>query len=382
MKIAYLVTDLGLGGTQRWVELAATELVKRGHCVFVLVEQGPFDLLPKLQAHGILVRCYEAPPRLEEYAQILLAEKPDIVHLHVYKRWNELPRLRSLTGIPLAISYHHVPRLSYRTWIRRLVDPRAAAAYVKHIFWARRYIDAHIGCCERSAQGIQRELWPFGVSRVFALCNAIPIPDQVVSTQVMEGPPRFLQIGWLSERKRPNLTLSAFVRVREAYPEATLTFLGEGPLRPYLEDLIASQDISGVQLVGPQIDIEPFFMNSNIVVLPSVDEGLPYALIEAAGRGIPIIAAAVGGVPEICVHNSNGILVKPDSLADLERAMLRLASSGKLRRKMGQNGRQLVEQHFEIGQHIEKLLGIYACILAKNKFGSEDSLFRRGHLLQ
>ena len=245
---------------------------------------------------------------------------------------------------------------------------------VTHCFWsmnswfslkdAMQAIDAHLGCCEVSARHIRRRFWPFLQRRIFALRNAIPLPE-LNSIEVIQGEPHFLQISSLIERKNPIATLRGFLEVQRDFPKASFTIVGDGPLRTHLESFATEKGIHNFKIFSPTADIQRFYSKCNIFVLPSYREGLPYTLIEAAGRGIPIVASNIDGNPEIAVQDYNALLFSPNDAKALTNAMLRLARNPALRVEMGKKGLSLVERHFSISDHLDRLVSIYLSLIKR-----------------
>ena len=360
MKVGFVVSDLGLGGTQAFVELAAVNLSQLGHAVTVFVEHGPFDRSERLDTAGVEVVAFARVPAIADYAKEIRQRGIELVHLNVWERLDVLRGISALAGVPVALSYHHVPKV--RPWCHRLRSPRLVISSVLDIVRESKGIDAHIGCCEAAAVQLRRLFQPFFQDRIYALRNAIPLP-QPNDASVLGGTASFLQVGALTERKNPFAALRAFSAVVENFPCATLTFIGDGPERSRLESFARQHQVTGVVFAGEVGNPSPFYEAANVMVLPSSCEGLPYTLIEAAGRGMAAIATSVDGIPEIVRDQENGILVPPGDDAALEKAMRLLAADGDLRGSLGTKGRQLVEQEFEIGRFTASLVGIYRSIL-------------------
>jgi glycosyltransferase involved in cell wall biosynthesis len=114
-----------------------------------------------------------------------------------------------------------------------------------------------------------------------------------------------------------------------------------------------------VRIFDTTPDPSAIFSESNILVLPSKSEGLSYVLIEGAGRGIALIASDVDGNHEIAINGHTGILINTRDERTLESAMLRLATDVDYRVKLGQNGRALVEEKFNITKFVNQLIWIY-----------------------
>jgi glycosyltransferase involved in cell wall biosynthesis len=364
MNIGYVVTDLGLGGTQRFVELAALELARRGHAVTVLGERRPHDRVARLREAGVQVHAFDAPAPLAKYAELLRAARVELVHLAVWQR-TALLRLGRMTGAALALSYQHVPPAPDYDWRWRLLKPWMLADHLGGMLRAARFVDAHLGCCEASAAGARCVLWPVGRGRVFSLPNAVPLPAEQTPDSVIAGPVHFVQVSSLITRKNPTATLRAFAAVKRQAPEALLTFVGDGPLRGALEAETRRDGIAGVTFTGEVLDPSPHYLACNVMVLPSLSEGLPYALLEAASRGLPLISTNVDGNPEIAASGENALLVPPGDVAALSEVMLRLARSPELRRSLGAASRQRVEKQFEVVGHVQRMLHLYREIVAR-----------------
>jgi glycosyltransferase involved in cell wall biosynthesis len=367
MNILYIVSDLGMGGTQGWVEYAALELIKLGHKVVVIAENAPHDRKTKIEGKGVIVHAFETPPDLSKYRQIALENGVEVIHLNVWERFPPLIQLRELCNVPVALSYHSVPRITWKQWIVRIIKPSKMHWGMYDWFTlseARRYVDAHIGCCDTSARGIRNKLWPFMQDRVFSLPNAIPLPE-LISQKILLGPPHFLQVGALTERKNPFLTIKAFEKVQESLPLSSLTIVGDGPLYNELRNYIQERKIKNVSLVGEVLDPTTLYLESNMLILPSRCEGFPYTLIEGAGHGLPLIGSDVDGIPEICVNGFNGIILPQITENSLQEAMHHLATDITMREQFSINSRKLVEEKFEINLFINKLVTIYSTIMER-----------------
>jgi glycosyltransferase involved in cell wall biosynthesis len=122
---------------------------------------------------------------------------------------------------------------------------------------------------------------------------------------------------------------------------------GDGPLRGPLERRVAALGLDDrVRLPGFRDDLDRLLPWADVVVLPSLTEGLPNVALEAAAAAVPVVATAVGGTPEVVVSGRTGFLVPasdPNALA--VRATELLGNEG-LARAIGTFGRQWVEEHF------------------------------------
>jgi glycosyltransferase involved in cell wall biosynthesis len=100
-----------------------------------------------------------------------------------------------------------------------------------------------------------------------------------------------------------------------------------------------------------------------VLALPSEDEGLPLAILEAMGCGVPVVATPVGGVPEAVVEGVTGRLVPPKQPAALASALLEILSNETYRQTLGLNARGRAEKHYSLDGHVRTTLAAYDRLL-------------------
>jgi len=141
-----------------------------------------------------------------------------------------------------------------------------------------------------------------------------------------------------------------------------LVFIGDGRLQDEIARLVCKEKLeesvifagwnNGAQISG-------WLSGCDLFVFPSLQEGLPYSVIEAMQHGIPIIATYVGGVPELVLHGKSGLLVHPNSPKELSDAIMRVASSKSLAAMLGKNAKARAKKLFTLSKMIEKTEEIY-----------------------
>jgi glycosyltransferase involved in cell wall biosynthesis len=100
--------------------------------------------------------------------------------------------------------------------------------------------------------------------------------------------------------------------------------------------------------------VDEFLPFLDALVLPSYREGLPNVILEAFRAGVPVVATAVGGTPELVFPGETGYLVRPDDADEMAQRLLQLLADDSDRRRMGRNARKLVETSFTFGLQMEK----------------------------
>ncbi len=135
------------------------------------------------------------------------------------------------------------------------------------------------------------------------------------------------------------------------------TFVGDGPDRKRLEDMVSSKQLDKYcSFVGVTNEVVKYLENSDIYILPSEDEGLPMAIIEAMRSGLPIVSTPVGGIPEMIEDGYNGLLIQP-SIEGVKDFLNKINSTDW--KTMGNNARKVFEDKFTV----KKMVNDYAKIL-------------------
>jgi glycosyltransferase involved in cell wall biosynthesis len=137
--------------------------------------------------------------------------------------------------------------------------------------------------------------------------------------------------------------------------------IGDGPLRGELEELARDLGIlQAVKFWGFRTDVTDLLALTDVFVLTSVRESLPRTIREAMAVGIAVVACDVGGVPEIVVDSETGLLVSPDSAGGLAERILDLITKPELSHRLGNSGRRLVEDRFNMDKWIGEVEGIFS----------------------
>jgi glycosyltransferase involved in cell wall biosynthesis len=172
-------------------------------------------------------------------------------------------------------------------------------------------------------------------------------------------PQLLLSVGRLENQKGFDYLLQAFSEVIEAHPNWTLVILGEGSLRPVLEDHVNSLGIEDrVRLPGAVGNVAEWYEAADIYVLTSRFEGFPNTLLEALAHGVPAIAVdCETGPKEILRHEVDGLLVPNGDVADLAKSLDQLMGDENLRRVFGTNAIG-VRDRFSM----EKIIGMWEAL--------------------
>jgi len=178
-------------------------------------------------------------------------------------------------------------------------------------------------------------------------------------------------IGWLLPIKGPMHLLNAMDKVWHKHSGVSLVFVGKGQLEADLKIKAAGMPMADrVSFLGWRQDVAEIMQLLDILVVPSLNEGMGRVLVEAMAAAKPVVASLTGGIPDLVRHNETGLLVPPGNQAALAESIQWLIENPEDARLMGLKGRQRCEQ-FSLQAMIEKLDKLYRDLLGEEQGGGE-----------
>ena len=174
-------------------------------------------------------------------------------------------------------------------------------------------------------------------------------------------------VSQLIERKRHSWLFALLPELLRERPELTIVCFGRGPLEGKLLVELAERGLSGrVVLAGFRSDLPSLVPGLDLLAHPAGREGLGLALLEAASAGVPVVACAVGGVPDVVVDGETGVLVPRDDAAALGRALRALLAAPAERARLGTAARLHVERRFDLGKLVAAHHSLYTRVLGES----------------
>lgn len=173
----------------------------------------------------------------------------------------------------------------------------------------------------------------------------------------------FIHVARLSPIKDQSTLIQAFAILREQSSQSwRLLIVGDGPLRADLELLVTRLGLTqDVEFLGERRDIAPLMQQSRVFVMSSLAEGIPMTVLEAMACGLPVVATAVGGLPEL-ILSQQGRLVEPSSPQALADAMQYYLEQPALASQHGFNCRQRVCEKFSEPAMVTQYLDLYRSV--------------------
>lgn len=280
-----------------------------------------------------------SPKGLLSIYRTLRSNRADILHVHGYKATILGGIAARVAGVPVISTYHaeadRYPELS--TYVR------VETPFLK---MASRVISV--------SRIIKDGLIRRGISeaKLTVIHNGIEDPARRLMNDgspngALSTPMRILCIGRMIPVKRFDLAIRAISVLRREFPDVRLTIAGAGPLEAELQSLVKALDLeASVSLPGYIADTGELFRKSAVFALPSETEGSPITLIEAMAYAKPIVASAVGAIPEMVSGNAGSQLIAPCNLKQLIDAMRRFISDPAYRCESGRLARKRFERSF------------------------------------
>jgi glycosyltransferase involved in cell wall biosynthesis len=317
------------------------------------------------KAAGIEVDLIEERGRWDKSAvdqlrRIVERRKPHLVQTHQVKshffmRWSGLWKTYPWLGF-----HHGYTSTDFKMLVYNQVDR-----------WSLRKPVCVVTVCEPFAQQLRDQ----GVdqSRIRIRHNSVKPFEAPPATIVEElrqrlglaGKFLFVVIGRLSHEKGHVDLLEAVSRMPER-DGVRVVIVGEGPERVRIEETRKRLGLERIVILeGHRNDVRPYLAVAGALALPSHSEGSPNVLLEAMAAGVPAVACAVGGVPEIARHEETALLVEPRDPQRLAEALQRIRGEGNERDRMVERARRTVEEHYTPEAYHRSLVSIYEEVLSE-----------------
>jgi glycosyltransferase involved in cell wall biosynthesis len=347
-----LLHDLCLRLDPRRFALTICLLSPRGRFVDLMVG----DLGSRV--HVFDLTSGRGPRGLGDLTRLLHRTRPHVIHAFGF-RGDVISRgLRLFVGNPALASVVANPALPHAAWRRRL---NRLTAWCVDAYWA--------DCHTRAALG-RRHLAIPG-SKIRVIYPGIPEHDHAPRDADDDGvreelglrpaDPLILSLGDLRLIKGHQYIVEAAPIILRRFPEAMFVFIGADRTGGALSGLAERLGLGRhVRFLGFHGDPRRYLRASDVVLQPSLSEGLPRAVLETLSLGKPLVASAVGGIPEVITHGVNGYLIPPHDGNALAEGVILLLSDPSLRAALARRGRATVDEAFGRTRMVAAFAALYA----------------------
>jgi glycosyltransferase involved in cell wall biosynthesis len=370
LQITHIITGLTVGGAQQLLLNLSQEMKARGHRVRIIGLR-PGGLAPDFRREGFEVDELQLNGTFGlatffRLVALLKRQAPDVVHTHLGRADNYGRLAAKLARVPVIVTTVHNVDAWKANPLLRWLDA-----------WTSRFAQRLLACSGRVGQHL-RELNLVPRHKISVVRNGIrlgdwndqPEPTAVsrIRTELNLQTSHFVLavIGRLEEQKGHRYLLEALASLNGQIPNWRLLVVGEGTLRNRLEKQAAQLKLSTqIVFAGERRDMRLIYAASDVVVLPSLWEGLPLVLLEAMAARRPVIATTAGGIPEVLRHEVTGRLVTPEDSLGLAAAIQSCYSQPEKTLAMAEAAYRTVINHCSIETTAERVLGVYESLMGK-----------------
>lgn len=367
VKVLQLITRLDKGGAPRIFLKLIRGLKEKG--IEIVMASGPSrqpEEDPERFSHKFHIPYHHIPHLHRDIAPIhdflclfeiialIHREKPTLIHTHTTKAGilgrvaGRITRTRTIHTPHghLFYGYFGKGKEQFYVFIEKL-----AAQFCERIITiseneCKEYLKRGIGNEKKVVtiyNGIDTRKFPGDGKKVRAelgIAQRVPVVGFVGRMELVKGPDRFVE---------------AAKEIQAACPQAHCVMVGDGPMKEEL--MMMTPGTLGFHLVGYREDIPDLIAALDLLIIPSVNDGFNLAAVEAMASSKPVVATAVGGLPEVV--GEGGLLVKPDDTKGLAQETIRLINAPDLRQQIGEKGRRRAETLFDWEVCLQKTLNIY-----------------------
>jgi glycosyltransferase involved in cell wall biosynthesis len=299
---------------------------------------------------------------VRELAAWLRREEIDLVHAHMFRAEVVGTRAAVAAGVPVIMATVHSSR------VRSPEDVATLASLTPTM--DRLVVPSSSILAKIRAEGRGEAAYSIVPNGVDLSRFASPAPrcalrreSRIPGSAVLAG-----VVARLEPEKGHRHLVAAWPDVVAAAPDTWLAIVGEGSECAALRAQVAALPAPArdrIIFTGRREDVAALTADLDIAVLPSLREAQGISILEAMARRIPVVASAVGGIPEVVADGASGLLVPPADPPALAAAIARLATSPALRARMGEAGYRIVAERFSMEAHVRRIEAIYDEELAR-----------------
>jgi glycosyltransferase involved in cell wall biosynthesis len=378
LRVLHPITRLTLGGSSENTIASCVALDRAGYDCLLATSFRESDGSSLADARRRGCRVVDIPAlgrevapladltALAELVRLIRRERPAIVHTHTSKA-GFIGRLAAVIARVPAVIHQPHGHIFYGYF-----SPRRTAVFTRLERWAARWTDRIITLTDRGTdEHLARDI---GCAEQYvAVPSGVPTDELRAAAPPRGGararlgldPDAFVVVGLgrLVPIKGFDLLARALPAVVAQIPSARVLLVGDGAERAYLGAIASSMGVTErLQMTGETEDMTSYLAAADVVAVPSRNEGMGRVIVEAMALGLPVVATAVGGIPDVVTDGECGRLVEPEDVDALGAALIELGRDPALRRKLGEAAVRRAEA-FSTAVASEKLLAVYASLV-------------------
>jgi glycosyltransferase involved in cell wall biosynthesis len=365
--IAYLSASQEYGGAEKYIEYLCRQFHGKSFRCTVIINNDNVKFLESLKELNLEVislpfaRRYFDVRCEPELVITLKAVHPQILHINLPGPYDCLLSAISarLAGVTNIVTTEHLPMA--KRWPKPALLKRISSFFVCKAITVSE-INRHYLRCIHHVDDYKIRVIHNGIDTAeFSLSASVKQRESMrLRLRLHSSDLAFGIVGRLTRQKGHTYALEAFSQISSRFPNAKLVIVGSGELEHDLRQFASELNLANqVTFAGFLNDMPSVYAAIDILVMPSLFEGLPFSLIEAMSMGRPVIASAVNGIPEIVKNGRNGILIPPRSSQALAEAIKDICGNQTLLLDMGKAAAHTVRTDFSIERMCSATRALY-----------------------
>ena len=367
MKVLHLIQKSQLRGAEIFASQLAGHINQTGNkAIIISIFPGTADLPfqgtissldGNLKGRFIDIKAWK------KLADIIRAEKPDVIQANagdtlkyavfskIIYRWSQPIVFRNASTISLYI----------RTWLQRKWN-----SFLFH------FAERIISVSDTSATDFSK-LFPEYKHKIITIPIGIEhetLPPEMNNKEIKQPylngrGPRIIHVGGFTFEKNHSGLVEIFELIVAQNPSATLYLVGDGPLKQEMEQIVKLKNLqSNIKFCGFQKNAIDYIRQADVLILPSIIEGLPGVILEAFYCKVPVVAYDVGGIKEILKNNETGRLVQKGDKQAFAREVLNATLNTTQNKMLINNAYQLVLSDYLNTKIARKFVGVYESLVS------------------
>lgn len=361
MKICHIITALDFGGAERLLSYLAAEHVgsHEFHIIYLKNQTAMKHLFPsEINFHYVPLGWYCA----RNIRNLVQEIKPDVVHTHLGHA--DFIGLWAVRNLPVRkfCTMHNI-------WYKfNFIDYIIFAIYKS--FFATIASDCTVICISEAVEQHTAQILAVDKNHRYLIYNAIPYlyeydrlnkQNARIQLKLNENQFYILFVGRFEKQKSVHTLIEAVKILKERGLNFNLLLVGTGTLYPNIKALVKTYSLEKfVTFLGHQSQPELFMKAADVLVLPSIFEGLGMVILEAYRAGLPVISTNIEGPKEIVEHGVSGFLFEPSQANLLANYIQKLYENDELRETIAKNALNFFVEKYEISSYAKTLEILYS----------------------
>jgi glycosyltransferase involved in cell wall biosynthesis len=360
LAILQYITPSRLGGAEEYFLRLIKSLRASGHRVIVVTKRDT-PLRYEIEKCDVELHAWHThgkidPVTLSRLCRLIRRKRVDVINTHLTTASLLGAMAGRMTGVPVIAHVH-------------AADSKTFFQFAHYLVAVAKGVEQHLIDQDVPAEKIHLLYYGVDLERY---AHPLPVVEAKARLNLPSEARTVGIVGSLIDRKGHRFLLQALKQIEPQTGPVHAVFAGEGVLEENLREMAASLGMSErVHFLGFRRDVIEVVSALDVFTLPSLKEGLSIAVMEAMALRRPVIATAIAGMPEVVHDGETGLLIPPGDVEALVQALLRLLNDPQFAKRLANNGRQLLEQHFDQRDCLAAVERFYHQVVAEWRQGRE-----------